>query len=292
MKFIHTFWSKPMLNSKFGTRKNHLRAILTDYSYSVHCIKKHNEKIVLYADSFGAELLSFIPYDDVIILDNLDNESIHFAAQTKIEALKRCDLGDVLIDGDLFLIHQESIDIIKEKLSRNDVIYSFFEPNELTCCENMKDFYREMLPKMNVIKYDSPYKIPNTWDEMNWFNTSLMAFTNKKLLDEYIIQYDHHKYLLKDIDFGGTWPDIIIEQYFLTRLVKNKYKSEPVIKNYYFDISVSHYSKHIGFIHLGCTKQVVNKYYEEVLFKENPSLYRSMTNQYHNYLKIIKQVII
>lgn len=292
MKFIHTFWSKPMLNSKFGIRENHLKAILTDYSYSALCVHKWGEKIVLYTDEFGAKLLSFIPYDDVYILNTLDNEDIHFAAQIKFEALKRCDLGDVLIDGDLFLQKRESIDLIKEKLSRNDMIYSYFEPHDINCNGDMKEYYKFMLGKMNNVKYKHPFKLPSKWSDMNWMNTSLMAFTNKELLDSYIDQYFHHKSLFNNIDFGGTWPDIILEQYFLTIFVKDKYKSEPIIDDYYFDISSSHYSKYIGFAHLGCTKQLVNKDYEDILFKQNPRLYRAMLSQYDNYLKLLKTFII
>ena len=49
-------------------------------------------------------------------------------------------------------------------------------------------------------------------------------------------QYEYHKGQLENINFGDTWPDIIIEQYFLTTIVKEKnYSSRPIIENYYYD---------------------------------------------------------
>ena len=103
MRFVHTFWSKPLYNNKFNTFNNSLKCILSNYGYSVACVKSFGEKIILYTDEKGAELLSFIPYDEVIIINGLEGESIHCAAQLKFEALKLYQDGDVLIDGDLFI---------------------------------------------------------------------------------------------------------------------------------------------------------------------------------------------
>lgn len=271
MKFIHTFWSKPLFNNKFNKFETLIKCTLLDYAYSAHCVKKLGEKIILFADKKGVEILSPIPYDEVHIIDNLDEESIHFAAQLKFAALKNSNLGDVLIDGDLFLSKKDSIDILKNKLKENDIVYSFFEPYEYTTSAGMGNYYIELMGKMNILKYQKPYKLPKKFEELNWMNTSLMSFSNQTLKDEYINQYYYHKSLLKDIDFNHLWPDIIIEQYFLTLLCKN-YKSSPMIENFFYDVGCNQYALNIGFTHLGMFKPNYNDHCNCMLKKENPKL--------------------
>jgi hypothetical protein len=53
-------------------------------------------------------MLSFIPYDNVIIVD-MGNTSPHFAASIKFKALELTGPDDVLIDGDLFLTKPEAL---------------------------------------------------------------------------------------------------------------------------------------------------------------------------------------
>ena len=77
MTFVHSFWSKPLLNSKFKKYEEMLPVMLSNYAYSALCVKRRGYKIKLFADKIGAEMLDFIDYDEVIILDNLDNESVH-----------------------------------------------------------------------------------------------------------------------------------------------------------------------------------------------------------------------
>ena len=38
MRFVHTFWSKPLYNNKFNTFNNSLNCILSNYGYSAACI--------------------------------------------------------------------------------------------------------------------------------------------------------------------------------------------------------------------------------------------------------------
>lgn len=275
MKFIHTFWSKPLFNNKFNKFETLIKCTLLDYAYSAHCVKKFGEKIILFADKKGAEILSPIPYDEVHIIDNLDEESVHFAAQIKFIALKNSNLGDVLIDGDLFLQKEDCIDILKEKIKNNDVVYSFFEPYEYVIRGSMKNYYIDLINKMNIDIYKKPYKLPIKYKDLYWMNTSLMGFTNQTLKDEYINQYYHHKSFLKDIEFNHTWPDIIIEQHFLTLLCKN-YKSSPIIENFYYDLGANQHALNIGFTHLGSLKPNYNDFCNDKLKEENPQLCRNL----------------
>lgn len=280
MKFIHTFWSKPLFNNKFDSFNNSLTNILIDYACSVSFIHKYGEKIVLYADKIGTQLLSCIPYDEVYIINGLEDESIHFAAQIKFEALKRCNLGDVIIDGDLFLRKKESIDYIKN--IKEDVSYSFFEPYQFVLRnKHMLEVMDNLIYSISncKAKFKKPYKLPTSIREFAYTNTSLMKFNNKKILDKYIKQYYYHKDILKGHEFIG-WPDIIIEQRFLTILINSSGCShKSVIDNYYKDPEANQRALDLGFTHLGSNKSQYLKWVSEMLKENDEQLYNIVIQQ-------------
>ena len=236
MKYIHTFWSKPLVEKKFADYNSSLTIILTDYAYSANCIHKLGETIELYADEYGAELLSFIPYDKVHIVNGLENESKHFAAQIKFHALKDCELGDILIDGDLFIRKPKANEIIKT-YKNFDIVYSFFEPPQYTINSQERAIYYSLgVNKFisNNIHFEEPYYWPLKPEDYGWINASLTQFNNQELKDKYIEQYFKHKDLLKHVNWEKFWPDIVIEQKFLT-LLSEKYSKKAIIENFYFD---------------------------------------------------------
>lgn len=281
MRFVHTFWSKPLYNNKFNTFNNSLNTVLSNYGYSVVCIHALGEKIILYADAKGAELLSFIPYDEVIIVDNLENESVHCAAQIKFEALKQYQEGDVIIDGDLFIQNNKSLDFIKNY--KGDILYSFFEPATFVLNGfNIYNFSHLMI-SLNNVKFKEGYKLPTYFREIGWPNTSLMKFNNKYALQEYIEQYEYHKKYISDIDFQTSWPDIIIEQYFLKLLCENNgYIYEPVIHGYP-DEKSNEYAIEIGFTHLGSNKLKYLNLFNEKFKQLNPEQYYAYLETYNKY---------
>lgn len=282
MKFIHTFWSKPLLNNKFSEFNVSLNIILQNYMYSYICLHNFGERVVLYTDKYGAELLSHIPYDDVIIVDGLDDNSEHFAAQIKFIALQDCELGDAIIDGDLFVQKPEALNIIKTTPA--DVIYSFFEPSQYTV-KNMENYYYRLIKTLSKYEYDEPYALPVNWNDLNWMNTSLLKINNEQLRQEYIKQYNKHKQMLNNENFEECWPDIIIEQYFLTLLCSNKYTSYPVIDNFYFDPNANDYALEIGFTHLGSAKHTHYEIFREKLQNTDEYMYNKCIEQYNKYKK-------
>ena len=278
MKFIHTFWSKPLFNNKFDSFNNSLTNILMDYACSASFIHKYGEKIVLYADKIGVRLLSCIPYDEIYIIDGLDEESMHFAAQIKFEALKQCDLGDVIIDGDLFLRKKEAIDYIRD--IKEDVSYSFYEPYKYVLrAPQTLETMDKLVEDMSGVKYKKPYKLPTTIREFSYTNTSMMKFNNKKILDKYIKQYYYHKEELKDHKFRG-WPDLILEQRFLTILIESSNCShKPVIDNYYEDPDANQKALDLGFTHLGSNKSQYLNWVAGMLKENDEQLYNMVIIQ-------------
>ena len=283
MKFIHTFWSKPLHKNKFNKFNASLEVILQNYAYSFTCAKRLGKDIVLYADEFGAELLSFIPYDDVKIVNGLDNESIHFAAQIKFAALKDCELGDAIIDGDLFIRKQTALDVIDD--SSPDILYSFFEPYMFTLQDDsIHKYYNSAFKIFNKYEFEYPYVPAMHFSELEWMNTSLIKINNQKLKDEYIEQYYKHKAMLDNEEYDNFWPDIFIEQMFLTQLcsVKN-YKAKPVIEHFYFDARANEKALELGFTHLGSDKQVHLPWVDQLFLDEAPDLFYKYREQFEKY---------
>lgn len=283
MTFVHTFWSKPFLNNRFNKYQELLPVILTDYAYSVECVIKHGYSIKLITDSFGKDFLGFLPYDKIIALDSLENESINFAAQIKFEALKRMSLDDVLIDGDLFIQKRTTFEIIDS--INYDVLYSFYEPTEFAVCNEEKiTYYNRMFSVFNNKKDGFMPEYINCWETCNcmWPNTSLLKFSNQQLKQEYIQQYEYHKKLLSDSDFGRSWPDIWIEQKHLEILTKDKYTSRPIVYGFPSKEADS-YSCLIGFTHLGEWKAKYNEMILRALKNLNPVLYNKVLQQIETY---------
>lgn len=282
MRFIHTFWSKPLYNNKFNTFNNSLNILLSNYGYSAGCVHALGERIILYADEKGAELLSFIPYDEVIIIKDLENESVHCAAQLKFEALKQYQDGDVIIDGDLFIQNSKSLDFIRNY--DGDVLYSFFEPFEYLLYNLNIQIFSGIFYALQRIKLMDGYKLPIFFKDMGWPNTSLMKFNNKDALRDYIEQYTYHKNAIKNINFGNGWPDVIIEQYFLRVLCDMKgYKYEPVIADYPKK-EANDYALEIGYTHLGSKKLNHIDTFNEKFKKLNPEQYYAYLEQYNKYV--------
>jgi hypothetical protein len=285
MNFVHTFWSKPFLNNRFNKYQELLPVILTDYAYSCACVKSHGHSIRLFTDKFGADFLGFIPYDEIVILDNLDNESIDFAAQIKFTALKQMRLDEILIDGDLFIKNKQAFEMI-DSISY-DVLYSFYEPIEYTLMnfsEEKIKYYNKILIAVNNLKSEfiQTYSREFSVIDCYWPNTSLLKFSNQQLKEEYIEQYEHHKSLLINYDFDHSWPDIWIEQKHLDLLVNSKYKGRPLIYGYPKE-EANLYSANVGFVHLGSGKVKYQDYILNCLYELDKKLYNSVLSQIEKY---------
>lgn len=281
MKFAHAFWSKPLFENKFNKFSISLANTLYDYAYSVECIHKAGYKITLYSDKVGLELLNIIPYDNFIEIPIPENYNKHFAASIKFFALQKMDINDILIDGDAMLELYRVFNVLK--LNNADIIVSFFENNKV-CKENVGIEYYETLYN-NLIDNNLDYEIP-TYDTVGYPNTSLIKFNNEKFKQEYIEQYFRNIEKIKNIDFDFTWPDIIIEQYFLQCLAnKNNYLIKYLIENY---PEGTKYTKKLGFTHFGNQKTQVLPKLKSKLNKLNPELKKKLDLYYKEILEIFK----
>lgn len=283
INFAHAFWYKPLLNKKFNDDfELSLKTTMLNYAFSTSLIHKFGYKITLYADKDGADLLSFIDYDNVIVLDVPENNSIHFAAMIKFMALKKMTLNDVLIDGDIFLRKQEIYDIIEYK--KDDVVYSVFEENSgILRKQEYVEYYTKLMNILENQNFDKPYHNFKL-EDICFPNTSVLKFNNQTAKDEYIKQYEKHFNYLNNIDFGNVWPDIIIEQYFLKLCCDyNNYTHSPLLEDF---VNNEDKAKKIGFSHLGPLKYEYNVmcrmelyFTNEITFKNLLSKYREITGK-------------
>lgn len=261
-----------MTNSKFTGVADALAINLPLYALSVACVHAMGHKIDLYADTLGAEILSPVPYDTVHIIDNTITDNWHFAASIKFCALQQMPLGTVLIDGDIILHRPEVYRVIDE--SKEDITVSFFEPKDYI----KNNVNPEIFRKLRQQGFEYPYKTPDYTAIEGWLNTSLMKFTSEKLKQEYIDQYIKHLKLLEKVDFNGMWPDIAIEQYHLSCLVREGgYTVNRVIKNYP-SAEAEHYAGHVGFAHVGAMKRNMTTIVRNMLERVDSALYYDILN--------------
>lgn len=279
MTFTHSFWSKPLFDRKFEryfTYEHAVKNTLLDYAYSVACIHKLGHKIILYADKAGIELLSCIPYDKIIEINIPDSDPMHFAAQPKFHALRLMNSGDILIDGDIFI---ETQNILDDILSCNsDLLYSFTELNEQILNEKLSNdpttYYNTLLPKFHNTLFPVP-----TLKELTYPNTSLLQINNETLKEKYVDQYFYHKNLLKDVDWEYTWPDLIIEQYFLWEVSKG-YNIQPLIQDY------THLTERDrGLVHLGSGKTKFQNQVRQKLYFTDKQLFKAVMKKIDQVLE-------
>lgn len=223
MALVHSLWTAPMLAKQRGeTTAKQIESTIWCFASSVAYAKRNGECINLYADEHGCELLSFLPYDNIYLLDIPKEFPVEFWAAGKFFALANMELGDIHIDGDVFLKNPELMDIIHDGLAQSDLIVQSVE-NEWTY-DN--EYYVNCL---NVIR-DNNIILPNNPDYYSpaW-NCGLVGFNNQELKDKYIIHYFESVYSIVSCPTAynqiktsrDTWMDLLLEQQHLYYLSKD-----------------------------------------------------------------------
>ena len=282
MYFVFSFWYKPTQNKRFDylTYEN----IMLYHAMSNAFIKHIGQKTHLMTDKAGAELLSFIDYDKVTIMDELEDNSHNFlfSALPKFYALKRMDIEDVLIDYDLFIYKPQTLELLKNKDC--DMIYSFYEGSEMPNINSkVAADHNYLLDKIRKYQKDIEYKIPVNSLEVSYPNTSLMKFNNQSFKDKIVSNYFKYYELLKNEDFSDClWPDIYIEQYFIGSEAKiHNYIMTPIIPNYNIDRNENErYANEIGFCHLGAQKNNMKSSSIDFFRKYDPERFNLFSQAY------------
>lgn len=219
MALVHSLWTKPMLNNERQASQKQIETTLFCFASSVVYAKRLGEKIHLYADDYGRELLDFLPYDKIDSLDIPADFPYYFWAAGKFFALKKMQLGDIHIDGDVFLKTPELMEVINNRMLISDLIVQSIEnsyENEyyINCVNVIKD-------NGIVLPDNLPYIAPA-------YNCGLVGFNNVELKERYLQHYIASVYKIKQNPSAmaqirrskDTWMDLILEQQHLFSLSK------------------------------------------------------------------------
>lgn len=279
--FAHTYWMKPTLDDRYGYKSP--RQIITHlfcYALSLTYIKRLGYKINLYADRAAIKLLRDLPYDNIVELNIPDAANSKFWAQSKFYSLLKMNLGEVLIDGDVFIKSKEIIDKL-EDLNEFDVNIQSLETGIMLTT----DAYcrcREFMKDINFGDIFEPQEL------IPICNSGVLQINNQLLKTEYIDEYFNcinvmkSKGILYDMP-NNINPDILLEQLLLNQLcIKKGYKLGTIFENAeapYLKINKNKYA------HLISDKKyimlpLIKKWLEEL----NPQLYNKL-------IKVEKEVL-
>jgi hypothetical protein len=217
MNFYHVLWTVPMKKIRwYYSYEENVKMTIYYYGLSVAYLKNLNQKIDLYTDSEGKKILEHLPYDNIyVVLDDMDENipGCNWAAG-KIESFKYSKLGDIYIDGDVFIKRQECLDKLLENTNYDGYFAGLENPHQLPfTCEEDDPNYELLKNKYNMIywdynkiieDFDFPLEIPVYG--MNACNGGLVVFNNQEYKDKYLYAYD---YMMKQIKES----DVVKEEY-------------------------------------------------------------------------------
>ena len=272
LTFAHSFWMKPTNEERLGTDADRQKlTYLYCFALSAAYVKKLGYKIKLYGDKTSLEFLKDIPYDEVIEIKCPSDANEMFWAQSKFYALQEMSINEALIDGDIFLKHQDILepilndtgDVMVQSLESGQMILS---PGYTKCREYLKDFELGDIFK--------PQKL------MPICNTGLLLFNSEALKEKYISEYFR---IMELINASGKvmpkdlCPDILLEQLMLNQLcIHDGYKLSTL-----FDTSEGPFLKKndYKYVHLISDKKFLMQPLVKLWLKDiNPELHEKLNN--------------
>lgn len=277
IRIFHTLWTKPM-------RDDRIPVTLLCYAISFHYARKLGTQIVLYTDSDGADMLSFLPYDEVYLcLNGIPHDITRFWAYGKLYATSCEPLGSVHIDGDVFLKNPALKDYLKGGF---DLVTQSEEG------EDWRTDYTYELSQAAINIEDLPNGVHLYYPQS--YNCGVVQFNNAELKRVYLDTYFrtvalslHDKSYNRRADMlrekfgkkGSIIPDVVAEQQFLHELAKG-YSTTTLLTG---DVRQDGIRK--GYTHL-CTaaKYKMQKELEQMLGEINaPLLNQIKNNSYYQH---------
>lgn len=219
MHFVHSLWSKPLIANRRNIQfKTSLLTTILCNATSVAWINHLGGKINLYADGLGRDVLGFLPYDNIYELDVPINIPVCTWACGKFLVLEKLPLGDVHIDGDVFLKSDKLLEMCSD--NSYDMVVQSIENDKTT----LKKYYseiREILKRYNIQSNCTLNEIPS-------YNCGTIGFFNNELKQKYLIEYFNtlnniikNKQCILELNKNlNAIPDLILEQQFLYEISK------------------------------------------------------------------------
>lgn len=240
MRIVHSFTSSHCDNESLFM---HLCYFILSCLYAKHA----GFNIVAHCDERSNQILQIAPYDEIIT----DLEGILAPANSRIyawgkfEAMKNEDLGNIHIDGDVFLKSPKLIKLLN--FDDYDCIVQCLE-NKGIFGGDQNPIWRDNAWLFSTCKYPS-------WAnrECNYmYNCGVIGFNNEELKREYFNTYENmvKQYAQTKIDIPGTVPDIIIEQQFLKDLTDARKYNVKCLLPVDNHESMHNYATSIGYQHV------------------------------------------
>jgi hypothetical protein len=293
MNFYHVYWSKPANNKRWNIADVQIIGNLWLYSLSVAYLKRLGQTINLYTDSKGKELLGHLPYDNIYtILDDIPSDIPDCCwAYGKIFTMPYVELGDVYIDGDVFIKSEKCIEKLKEYINYDGYFAGIEDPKQIpfNMSEDESGYHFHKLCWDNIYwdhncwvsHYDFPNDIPIFGKCA--CNGGVIIFNNKEYKHKFVESYEYMLLQLKNDerfleiykDNKHLCIDLIFEQRFLYELGKN-YKMGFLLDYYNRDEDhrLTSQADAIGFQHIiGSFKYTLIDKYKYILKNINPDIY-------------------
>ena len=211
---VHSFWSIPALNNRMGV-DNHLQLVVNVYCNAVSFAyaKAFNKRMVFYGDQYAQKFFNIIPYDAIYDINPINADKSFCWAQGKFSALKQMKLGDVHIDGDVFIKSKKCWDLIDSD-EWEVVVQSVEEPQ---LANEYYQYVRDTIEGFDFL---------NNCKSLvgNAYNCGVVGIANPKLKDMYLETYVdavNQTPMLTQEQALKIWPDLIYEQQFLYQLCQN-----------------------------------------------------------------------
>ena len=285
MTLVHSLWSQPLLESAPVDRQTKAVTTMWCYASSVAFAKFYEQPIRLYADEYAANLLSFLPYDDILPLNVPAGTPSVFWAAGKFSAYAQMESGDIHIDGDVFLQSPAVYQLLEYAIKKKyDLLVQCVENGE-NCYSGAYDIVSELLNTHGVLYSNAPFPIFTLA-----YNTGLIGFNNMTLRDEYVRLYfeameqvKSKPDLIADLKEASSAPDIVLEQQMLYELAHrgNVYSLLGT------GLQSMMYSRSIGYQHLlGSAKteelyKIINQ-----LHNIDPDIFSATAEAINNYLQV------
>lgn len=225
MNFCHVHWTGPIKMKRWGFDVELQQEMIAyHYSLSVAYIKRLGETIDLYTDTEGKNLLGHLPYDNIyVVLDDMNSNIQYYNwAAGKIEGIKHMKLGDVYIDGDVFIKSQKCLD----KIANGAKYDGFFFGNETPAQEGYTELNIYIEHNLPLYNYEFPMGIPVLG--RNACNGGLIMFNNQEYKNKFIEAYtcmlnqiiDNPPNVDNDKEYKICF-DLVMEQRFLWEIGQN-----------------------------------------------------------------------
>lgn len=211
---IHSFYSKSY---------NELELFMHSCYFILSCLCANKSGIIMdmYTDDNFKEFIDIAPYENIKTLENDYEDTYLFPSYSKVKALENEPLGTVHIDNTIMI--------------KNNILRYDFELSDYDCL---------IYNKYNDVKLDQwilnasnilctiAYNPWMSRDIEMLYDTSILAFNNKRLFDDW---HDSYLYMLDNIKNQNlifdnhSKPDEIINNHSLTSICKfNRYSVKTI----------------------------------------------------------------